>query len=219
VRHHRFQTAAAAVLVASLLGACAGSSSGDENPAGVTIGSVGDQGRFNGTAIDPAFALPDVTLQDTDERTVTLAEVMKPVTVVFFGYTNCPDVCNTQMAETASALRRMDDDARAKVGVVFITTDPARDDAATLRKYLDAFDVSFDTDFVGLTGDMDQIRTAADGLAVALDGKTKVPGGYEVGHGTQLIGFGPDRTGEVLWTVGTPVGELREDLTTLAEGA
>lgn len=215
-RRRRVLTAVAAALVLSLLGACAGTSGGD-NPAGVTVDSLDSDSRFNGTAVDPAFTLPDVTLQDTDERTVSLDEVMAPVTVVFFGYTNCPDVCNTQLAEVGSAMRRMDDGDRAKVNVVFVTTDPDRDDADTMRAYLDRF--PYGETFVGLTGEMGQIRAAADGLAVAIEGRTKVPGGYEVGHGTQLIGFGAERTGEVLWTVGTPVGELTDDLTTLVRDA
>lgn len=215
----RLRSRAAVALTGALAGvlvltACGGDGE-PNNPAGVTIETFDDDDGFHGAAMDPPYEVPEVTLEDTAGRTVSLSDVMSPVTVVFFGYTNCPDVCSMQMADAASAMRRMDETARADVSVVFITTDPQRDDAAALTKYLDRFD-EFDS-FVGLTGEMDQITEAAEALGVALTGTTDLPdGGYEVGHGSQLIGFGRDGTGQVIWTVGTSVGDLREDITTLA---
>ena len=89
-------------------------------------------------------------------------------------------------------------------------------DVATMRSYLDRFDSSF----VGLTGSLSTIESAASGLGVALTGNATSTaagaGGHEVGHGAQLTGFGPDRKASVIWLPGTPVGDLRDDLTTLA---
>jgi protein SCO1/2 len=98
---------------------------------------------------------------------------------------------------------------------VFVTTDPERDTAPVIREWLDRFDPTF----TGLTATMPTIERAAAGLGVAVTGKEPaVAGGYEVGHGTQLIGFAPDGRGRVVWVQGTPVGGLRADISRLAAG-
>lgn len=201
-----------------------------DNGAAAVINSVGGDSaggdsagssRFKGTSLDTPYVLPAASWTDVDGHAVTWPSdgLPKPVTVVFFGYTRCPDVCATQLADAAAAMRRLDPGVRSKVGLEFVTVDPARDDAATMRAYL----ARFDPTFVGLTGSLATIQSAADALGVALTGnassKAAGAGGYEVGHGAQLIGFGPDRKASVLWLPGTPVGDLRDDLTTLAGGA
>ncbi len=100
-----------------------------------------------------------------------------------------------------------------------VTVDPERDDAATLRAYLDRYDTTLERKYVGLrSDDLDMVGRAAEALGVALTGSSTTSYGYEVGHGAQLIGFGPDGTAPVIWLPGTPVGDIRADLTTLARG-
>jgi protein SCO1/2 len=119
------------------------------------------------------------------------------------------------MADVASALRRVEPSVRSRAEVVFVTTDPERDTAPVIREWLDRFDPSF----TGLTATLPTIERAAAGLGVAMTGKEPATGGgYEVGHGTQLIGFGPDGKGRVVWVEGTPVGGLRADISRLAAG-
>lgn len=196
------------------LAACAGS---DEAGPAATFREVGPDDGWAGARLDDPYEMPAVTLTDTEGRAFDLAEdTDAPVTLVFFGYTSCPDVCSTVLADAASALRRAAPEVREDTELVFITTDPARDTPEVVADYLARFDPAF----VGLTGELPVIEQAAESLGVALEGTTQLPGGgYDVSHGTQLIGFGPDGLGHVVWTPGTTVGGLREDVTRLAGGA
>ena len=111
-------------------------------------------GSYHGATLDEPYAVPETPLTDTDGEPYSLAaDTDKPLTLVFFGYTHCPDICQVVMSNLASALTRLDEADREQVDVVFVTTDPARDDAQMLRTYLDRFDPAF----VGLTGDLDTI--------------------------------------------------------------
>ncbi|MGN6245291.1 MAG: SCO family protein [Motilibacteraceae bacterium] len=173
-----------------------------------------DDDGWHGALLDTPYAKPDLSFTNVDGGTFDLAtDTTTPVTLVFFGYTNCPDVCSAVLADAASALRRAPADVRSKTQLVFITTDPARDTPHVIRAFLNRFDPSF----VGLTGPMMRIEQAAEQLGVALTGTQKLPsGGYDVGHGAQLIGWGPGGRTTVVWTPGTAVGALREDVTRLS---
>ena len=86
-------------------------------------------GGYHGAVLDQQYVVPDTPLTDTDGAPYSLAaDTDKPLTLVFFGYTHCPDICQVVMATIASALTRLDEQDRDRVDVVFVTTDPARDD-------------------------------------------------------------------------------------------
>ncbi len=204
-----------AVLTALSLAACGGDNSEQrqpDNPGGVLISGV-DEGRFKGAEPAAPYDMPDVTLTATNGRDFNLiSDTAYPVTLVFYGYTHCPDICPLVMSDITSAMTQLPADVRADTQLVFITTDPARDTAEVLRDYLDRFN----SEYVGLTGDLDQIVRAADDMGVAIEGKKTLPsGGYDVGHGAQVIAFRGDRA-PVLWTEGTPVGDMVDDITELA---
>lgn len=197
----------------------AGCTAPDNRPALIT--ASGTQGRYKGAELDPArsYALPDTMLTDTSGapysvRTGSSAHpVTAPVTILFFGYSNCPDVCTGILADVATARNRMAADLKSKVRLLCITTDPARDTAPVLKQYLDRID----PDYVGLTGDLATIVSVAEGVGVSIDDAKKLPsGGYEVTHGTQVIGFGSDHKATVVWTYPTSVGDFRTDFETLA---
>jgi protein SCO1/2 len=182
-----------------------------ENSESGYADSAGYQG---GTSLTEPYAMPDITLTDTAGRPYNLASSpSKPVTLLFFGYTNCPDVCIAVLADLATALQRMPSADRDHIQVVFVTTDPARDDGKRIRAYLDRFDPTF----VGLTGELATIKKAASQVGVDIEGMEKLPsGGYEVGHSAQVIGF--DHTsGVVLWTPETPIAALKHDFSLLVE--
>jgi len=215
VRRRSLFTSAAAI---AFLAGCASPTS--DRPA--IISGTARTGAFGGAELDPArsYNLPDVSLTDTSGaaynlRTGTAAvAVTEPVTVVFFGYSDCPDVCTAILADIATARNRMAADLKGKVRVVVITTDPARDTPSVFKAYLDRID----PDFVGLTGDLATIVSVAESVKVAIEDGQKLPsGGYEVTHGTQVIGFGKDHRAAVVWMYPTPVGDLRVDLETLAK--
>ncbi len=118
--------------------------------AALTIGLAGcggddvKPGDLHGKVLDPPFTVSKAALSDTDGRPYSLTEnTDKRLTLVFFGYTNCPDICGLVMNNLASAMTRLDDRDRDQVDVVFVTTDPDRDTPEVLRRYLDHIDKSF----------------------------------------------------------------------------
>jgi protein SCO1/2 len=171
-------------------------------------------GYTGGSSLPKPYSMPEVSLTDTSGRPYNLATTpSKPVTLLFFGYTHCPDVCIAVLSDVALALQRMASGDRDHVQLIFITTDPARDKEKQIRNYLDRFNPSF----VGLTGPMSTIKRAASEVGVDIEGKKKLPsGGYEVGHSAQVIGFSRN-SGVVIWTPGTPVGALKHDFALLVE--
>ncbi len=109
------------------------------------------------TAVVPAVAAPALALTDQDGHPFDLARLRGTPVLVFFGYTHCPDVCPTTLADVRDAVKRS-----APVRVVFVTIDPARDDAAAMKQYLSFYDAGF----IGLTGTPAEIRRAADAWGV-----------------------------------------------------
>ena len=85
----------------------------------------------------------DFALPDTSGKTRTLADFKDKVVVLFFGYTHCPDVCPTTMAELSQALQQLGPDAAKRVQVLFVSVDPDRDSAEILSQYVAAFNPTF----------------------------------------------------------------------------
>ncbi len=211
-RTRRLLAATAALSVVLTVSGC-----GDDTEAGaeqLTSGMkvYGDDG-MNGAVLDDQYVMPDTSLTATNGAPYSLTkDTTRPLTLVFFGYTHCPDICQIVMSDIASAMTRLDAADRDKVGMLFITSDPTRDKPEVLREYLDRFDPAFE----GLTGDLDQIVEVANTLGVAIEKGTKMPsGGYEVAHGTQIVGVNADDRAPIVWTEGTSAGDLAADIVTL----
>ena len=199
-------TGFAAGLLAGVLLLTGCGSSGDGS-AGPGISTPGNHG-FHGTYLSDPFVVPGVLLDDTAGKEFALSKQAVPVQVVFFGYTNCPDICQVVMSTIASALIRLDDEQRAGVQVSFVTTDPARDTGPVLREYLDRFN----SKFIGLTGPLPAISAMATPLKVYLEKGTKLPsGGYEVDHSTHVYGVTGDRA-TVAWPQGTTPAQMAADI-------
>lgn len=167
-------------------------------------------GAFNGSLPSKAYDVPATPLRDTDGAAYSLTkQTTKPVTLVFFGFTNCPDICNLVMANITSGLLRLDEDDRDEVDVVFVTTDPARDDEQTLRRYLDAFNDRF----IGLTGRLDDIVGIGEAFKVYMKREPKLPtGGYNVTHTTHFFAVDANDQVPVLWSADTTPAQLAADL-------
>ncbi|QNN53055.1 SCO family protein [Nocardioides mesophilus] len=214
-RDRRLRAAGALVVLGAVaLGGCAAEpDSGGAPVAGV---SISEDDGLNGIVLPQAYDVPPVELTATDGAPYSLAaDPDRPLTLVFFGYTHCPDICQLVMADIASALTRLDEQQRAQIGMQFVTTDPARDDRATLRAYLDRFDPSFG----GLTGPLEKIVKLGTAMGVPVAKGARLPsGGYEVDHGTNVIGVAPDGTAPVVWTQGTGPELMAEDLRTILDG-
>jgi protein SCO1/2 len=169
-----------------------------------------DPGEFHGAVLEQPYTVPTTPLTDTDGDDYSLAtSTDKRLTLVFFGYINCPDICGVVMSTLASAMTRLDAADRKQVDVVFVTTDPARDTEQAIRAYLDRFDPSF----IGLTGDLRTISAIGRPLAVAVEKGQKLPsGGYEVVHGTHVTGIDSDDEAPVIWTQGTSAAQYADDI-------
>ena len=170
----------------------------------------GTTGGMHGTALDPPFEVSATPLTDTDGQPFSLTEdTDKPLTLVFYGYTHCPDICQTVMSNLASAMTRLDDADRDRVDVVFVTTDPARDTQQVLDKYL----AHFDPAFIGLTGDLDTIVAVAKPMGVGITLGDKLPsGGYDVTHGTTITGVDAEDEGTVYWSEATSSADFAADI-------
>jgi len=154
-------------------------------------------------------------LTETDGADYTLTEdTDRPLTLVFFGFTNCPDICNFVMANLAQSMTRLSDDDRAGVDVVFVTTDPARDDERTLRRYLD----QFDDGFLGLTGELPELMKVGDAFHVFFEKGKRLPtGGYDVAHTTHVFAIDEGDEVSVVWDADTTGAEFATDIHTLLD--
>lgn len=170
----------------------------------------------HGALLDEPIPRPAFTLTDTDGEPFAFAEATagRP-TLLYFGYTSCPDICPAHLARIAAAMREADLDGD-DLTVVFVTADPARDDPARLAAYLAAFD----TDFVGLTGSSEEVAAAlaAVGQPAPRIFDEREDGAYEVSHPSQVIAFTPDDRAHVVFPFGTSHEGWVADLPRLVQG-
>ncbi len=103
--------------------------------------------RYHGTMFDSPQPAPDITLMDQHSQSFDLAAQKGNIVLVFFGYTNCPDICPATMANLSQLYDRLGAQAK-NVRVVFVTVDPQRDTASQLQEFM----AKFDSSFIGLTG-------------------------------------------------------------------
>jgi protein SCO1/2 len=165
-----------AALLLSLVAAC-----GSGGTAQLQAVSKG----YHGPEPSPAPARPEFVLTDLAGKSFDFqAETKGRPTFVYFGYTNCPDLCPTAMADVAAALRKTTPEIRAATRVVFVTTDPKRDTAAVMKRWLG----QFSPDFIGLLGTPAQLDAAqrATGIQPAYpDGVTPTVAGKPNEHVTE----------------------------------
>lgn len=195
------RAAAAGAVALAVLAGCA--------PAAVVTTPSPAATGYDGAELTRPYQLPDVTLTASTGSDFPLRTgSAKPVLVVFFGYTNCPDICLGTLTDLASALNRVPADVRARIQVLLITVDPERDTPEVMARYL----ARIDPTFVGLTGEPAVIEAVAAALGVGIDGtEPRSDGGYDVNHTTQVIGIDSARQGVVVWTQGTSIGTYRAD--------
>ena len=143
---------------------------------------------FHGSVIDPPSQAADFTLTDQSGREVRLSDYRGRYVLMFFGYTHCPDVCPTTMADFKRVKADLGDDA-ARVAFVFISVDGARDTPDRLAAYVHAFD----PDFIGLTGDDATIRAVSQDYGVFFQRVNyDNPDNYLVDHTATSFAVGPE---------------------------
>lgn len=204
--------AAAAGMLAVLTAACA-----TPSQEVAASGTAQQSSKYKGTELAIPVTIPDVTLTDTAGRPFALkTHSAGKITLVYWGYTHCPDVCPTTMADIAEALRLLPAGQRSQIDVDFITTDPQEDTAPVLKAWLGKFDPSF----VGLTGTVDQVDGSAKAAGVPVDPPSKqADGSIAVDHGTQVSVFGKDGVAHVVWLEGVTSKDMAHDISVVASGA
>ncbi|MDJ0342077.1 SCO family protein [Streptomyces sp. H10-C2] len=207
-----FKIGAALASVAALaaLAGC-GASGGSGDGSGQPVAAVSGAASKPGTVLDTPFSKPQLTLTDTHGKPYNLVKETagRPV-LLFFGYTNCPDVCPTTMSDIAIATSRLPKADQDKLRVVFVSTDPERDTPQRLGTWLAAQD----KDFTGLTGDFTTIQAAAKSVGIGIDKPVKEKdGSITVTHGAEVLAFWPkDDKAHVLYMSGTTSDEFAADL-------
>ena len=177
----------------------------------------GRRGKLRGWVIDTPVPKPDLTLTDTNGEAFDLrAETEGYLTLVFFGYTYCPDVCPVHMANLGAVLGDLIPEVRDRIKVVFVSTDPERDTPERLRSWLDNFNRSF----VGLRGSLEDINAALS--TILLPGVAVIPGEHDseplIGHPSAILAFGPDGTARVRYPFGVRQSDWGHDLPLLVQG-
>ncbi len=139
--------------------------------------------------------------------------------MLYFGYTHCPDVCPTTMADLGLALRQLPVQVQEHTQVVFVTSDPGRDTPAVMKTWLANFDPGLVRPFVGLTASIKQIDAVATSVGVPLEPPVKeADGTISVEHGAQTLAFVAGKA-SVLWLAGTTSAQYAHDITRLTEQA
>ncbi|MFF8833925.1 SCO family protein [Streptomyces sp. NPDC015130] len=214
--------AAVAIVAALGITAAVGLGGNDDKTPGTGSGSIAEVSGAEdstkaATVLDRPFTKPSLVLTDTKGQKYDLRERTKgKPTLVYFGYTHCPDVCPMTMSNIAIAKKQLPKADQDKLQVVFVTTDPERDTSAELAKWLPA---AGDSTFTGLTGDFSAIQAGARSIGIGIDPPKKEGDKVISMHGAQVIAFSPTTDqGYVLYGEDTTVEEYAKDLPKLIKG-
>ncbi|MFD5592824.1 SCO family protein [Streptomyces griseorubiginosus] len=209
---------AAAALIAAATLTLSACGSGDDSSSPVSVVSEDSGANKAGTVLDQPFEKPDLVLTDTKGQKYDLRAATKGrPTLIYFGYTHCPDICPLTMNNIAVAKKQLPKSEQDQLSVVFVTTDPARDTPSELGKWLKGIDPQF----VGLTGDFATIQAGARTLGISIEPthKDKKTGKTVSVHGTQVVAFSPKtNAGYVLYGEDATVDDYTKDLPKIIKG-
>lgn len=197
------------------VGSLGASGCGAEAPDRAGAGEGRRPAALYGRVTENPGPRPDFVLHDMRGGTYDFrAETGGVLTLLFFGYTHCPDVCPIHMSSIAEVKRDLGAEFGRRTRVVFVTVDPARDTPERLRTWLGGFD----PEFVGLYGDADVVDEIQRGLGLpaAVVPDTSAPD-YEVGHAAPVIAFPPNDSIRVSYPFGTRQADWGHDLPLLVE--
>lgn len=169
-----------------------------------TANNQADRTRNTESAFNAAFELTDHRGMVRTERDFSGQWML-----VFFGFTNCPDICPTTLSEVAAVMDGLGGDAD-KVQPIFITIDPERDTPTTLAEYVPLFDASI----IGLTGTPDQIAATSETFPIFYERveEASAPDGYTMGHTSHLMLFDTQAGFAESWPYGTSAEDILADL-------
>jgi protein SCO1 len=212
MRKKTFAVAAMFAAATLTLSACGS----DDGTSPVAV--VSEEGKKQAaTVLDQPFTKPALVLTDTRGASYDLRkETDGHPTLVYFGYTNCPDVCPLTMSNIAVAKKQLPKAEQDDLRVVFVTTDPDRDTPAALGTWLKGIDPQV----VGLTGKFTTIQAAARSLGISVEAPHKDKNGKIVStHGTQVVAFSPKTNGGyLLYGENAKVDDYVKDLPKIVKG-
>jgi protein SCO1/2 len=169
---------------------------------------------FHGVDVTGADMKGELRLKDHTGKERTLADFRGKVVALFFGYTQCPDVCPTTLADMANALQLMGPDAQ-RVQVLFVTVDPKRDTPELLSQYVPAFN----PDFLGLYGDAAATaKVTKDFKIYAQERAGSQPGTYTMDHSAQTLVFDREGRLRLLLPYGLEAAKIAGDFKVLLNG-
>jgi protein SCO1/2 len=168
--------------------------------------------KFRLTDVTGASFGKELALTDHNGKQRTLADFRGKVVAIFFGFTHCPDVCPTTLAELAMVTKELGKDAD-KLQVLFVTVDPERDTREMLQRYVPSFNPAF----LGLYGDADATARVAKEFKIIYQKQPLPSGGYSVDHsaGTYIL----DQQGRLrlFAQYGVPAADLLHDIRILLQ--
>jgi len=165
---------------------------------------------YRGGLVTPPLPKPRFVLTDTSGAPFDFwKRTGGSVTLLFFGYTYCPDQCPTHMANIGAALKKLPPGVADQVKLVFVTTDPARDTPVELRRWLD----NFDRHFVGLTGTEAALEAVQKAAGVPLAHRTEPGNGnYSIAHANFVVAYTKDNLAHVIYPGGVSKDDWIHDL-------
>jgi|HigsolmetaAR202D_1030399.scaffolds.fasta_scaffold00804_17 Uncharacterized protein SCO1/SenC/PrrC, involved in biogenesis of respiratory and photosynthetic systems len=166
-----------------------------------------------GTPVDPPRALADWTLTSFNEEPFKLSDLKGKVVLLFFGYTSCPDVCPTTLADLADVKKELGDKAD-ELAVVFVSVDPQRDNPERLKRYV----TGFNPDFIGVTGSDEELRAMGKeyGLYFERRNVTGTEAGYLVDHTAAIFLIDPEQNMRMIYGFNTAPSVIAKDVSGFA---
>ncbi|MDY0272173.1 MAG: SCO family protein [Advenella sp.] len=146
-----------------------------------------------------------------DGQAVSFNDYKDKVVVVFFGFTQCPDVCPTAMAELSQLMTKFTPEEAAQVQVVMVSIDPERDTPEMLKAYVSAFDDRFN----GITGTPEQIAQLAKSFKAFYKKVAHTNGTYSMEHSSSLYVLDKNGESRILFKPGTSIEDMEKDIRSL----
>ncbi len=135
-------------------------------------------------------SLPELSLTNQNGQAVAVDQLKEQWSLLFFGYTFCPDICPATLAQLRQLQGLLPEETRANLRIVLVTVDPNRDTPEQLKKYLDYFDAGF----IGLTGEEATLQKLANAVSIPYIPADTSEENYTVDHSGNLVIIGPDGT-------------------------
>ncbi|HEY0605427.1 MAG TPA: SCO family protein [Herpetosiphonaceae bacterium] len=171
--------------------------------------------QYTATVLEPAKQVTDFTINDQNGQPFQLSAQRGKVTLIFFGYTNCPDFCPTTMGDWKQVKQLLGEDA-ADVHFVLLSVDPQRDTPEALKQYLDHFDPSF----IGLRPSQEQLDQLSREYGVGADAHTQHRDTADPTlHGTYSYAIDQQGRWRLLFSYGTNPQEIADDLKQLLQSS